>query len=566
MSEKDPLDLAETGDLSKFSKLEATLVHTEVERRPNSISQDGISRHAMTADIGVNELDFDFNLATEHYPLGDLRSLQQVFDAVQYHQHLEREENFTPTTRVECFKADSQGGEWRALDEANMDQLLQSYATNPSPTIKPGPGRNMLVLWVIISRRAQFHTDLSSFLPLVATEGTSYGSRVRMTQRNAKQLLETLQVNPLFMLNMIGRPDYWAPQAHWEADSDGKLLACDLFCQHPRWNLQVQGAPLSVYVRHDITRDLTTYIISHKEFDTSIATLKSILNIALNVTSTVNRPAIFLDGPFDIHTILSTLSFESSKFHVKRFQRFMWTQMNKVEDHLTGLEFSDRAKLGDLTKQLQIMSSNADSHIANADVAIITAKAIRDAHSRLTPSLPQSNPFINQRAEDSISYIISSIEKQRLWFLNYKQRKDNAMSLVYNLVTQQDAINNIQIAHSMKQDSTSMNAIAALTMIFLPGTFAGTVVGAGVFGGAIKETVWLIWVAITVPLTVGVMICWWLYKKGKQPMVKGGTVVEKDKADSTEMGRTNSFRRRRSSVFSSGFSFRRFKTGIGEDI
>ncbi|KAJ5616103.1 hypothetical protein N7537_001217 [Penicillium hordei] len=56
------------------------------------------------------------------------------------------------------------------------------------------------------------------------------------------------------------------------------------------------------------------------------------------------------------------------------------------------------------------------------------------------------------------------------------------MSLVYNLVTQQDASNNIQIAHSMKQDSTPMNAIAALTMVFLPGTFAGTVVGAGVLG------------------------------------------------------------------------------------
>ncbi|KAJ5507662.1 hypothetical protein N7527_009805 [Penicillium freii] len=491
MSElKDPLDLAETGDLSKFSKLEATLVHTEVERRPNSISQDGVNRHAETSDLVINELDFDFDLGTDHYPLGDLRSLQQVFDAVQYHQHLEREENFSLATRVECFKVDSQGGEWRTLDETNMDQLLQvifikpptwnsrlnilkSYATSPLfPTIKPFPGRNMLVF----------------FAPLVPIEGTSYGARILMTQRNAKQLLETLHVNPLFMLDMIGRPDYWAPQTHWEADDKGRLLACDLFCQHPRWNLHTQGAPLSVYVRHDIIRDLTTYIISHKEHDTSITTLKSILNIALNVTSAINKPAVFLDDPFDIHTILSTLSFEASKFHVKRFRRFMWKQMNKVEDHLAGLEISDRDKLGDLTKQLQIMSSSADSHIANADVAIITATAIRNAHSRLIQSLPQSSPFTNQRADDSISYVISSMEKQRIWFLNYKQRKDSTMSLVYNLVTQQDAGNNIQIAHSMKQDSTSMNAIAALTMIFLPGTFAGTVVGAGVFGGAIRET------------------------------------------------------------------------------
>ena len=45
------------------------------------------------------------------------------------------------------------------------------------------------------------------------------------------------------------------------------------------------------------------------------------------------------------------------------------------------------------------------------------------------------------------------------------------MNLVYNLVTQQDAASNIDLAADMKQDSTSMNAIAALTMSFLPGTF-----------------------------------------------------------------------------------------------
>ncbi|KAJ5208876.1 hypothetical protein N7449_003255 [Penicillium cf. viridicatum] len=404
MSElKDPLDLAETGDLSKFSKLEATLVHTEVERRPNSISQDGVNRHAETSDLVVNDLDFGFDLGTDHYPLGDLRSLQQVFDAVQYHQHLEQEENFSLATRVECFKVDSQGGAPSAWN--SQLNISKSYATSPLfLTIKPFPGRNMLVF----------------FAPLVPIEGTSYGTRILMTQRNAKQLLETLHVNPLFMLDMIGRPDYWAPQTHWEADEKGRLLACDLFCQHPRWNLHTQGAPLSVYVRYDIIRDLTTYIISHKEHDTSITTLKSILNIALNVTSAINKPAVFLDDPFDIHTILSTLSFEASKFHVKRFRRFMWKQMNKVDDHLMGLEISDRAKLGDITKQLQIMSSYADSHIANADVAIITAKAIRNAHSRLIPSLPQSSPFTNQRADDSISYVISSMEKQKIWFLNYK--------------------------------------------------------------------------------------------------------------------------------------------------
>lgn len=76
-----------------------------------------------------------------------------------------------------------------------------------------------------------------------------------------------------------------------------------------------------------------------------------------------------------------------------------------------------------------------------------------------------------QEAEDAIKYVIHSMEKQKMLFLNYKSRKDGTMSLVYNLVTQNDAQNNILLSRSMKRDSASMSAIAALTMVFLPGTF-----------------------------------------------------------------------------------------------
>lgn len=315
-------------------------------------------------------------------------------------------------------------------------------------------------------------------------------------------------------------------------------------------------------MRHDVVRDLTTYIISHKEFDTSISTLKSILNIAHRTASSARKSAVFLDDPFDIHVILSTLSFEASKFHVKRFQRFMWQSINKVDDHLGGLETSDRAKLGELTKKLQIISQNADSHLANADVSIITATGIRNAHSRLVKSIRRASPFIHQRTQDSINYVISSVEKQKIWFLNYKQRKDSTMSLVYSLVTQDDAANNIQISHDMKQDSTSMNAIAALTMVFLPGTFVATVVDANIFGDNAKEKAWLVWVTVTVPLTIVVMICWWLYKKFKHPVI--GTKARVQQSDDSVFDEKRSMswsRTSRPRAFSigslSGFSFGR---------
>jgi hypothetical protein len=47
----------------------------------------------------------------------------------------------------------------------------------------------------------------------------------------------------------------------------------------------------------------------------------------VETASTSEKVNVMLGEPFDIAVILSTLSFEASKYHVKRFQRFMWTQV-----------------------------------------------------------------------------------------------------------------------------------------------------------------------------------------------------------------------------------------------
>ncbi|KAL9617088.1 MAG: hypothetical protein Q9160_008118 [Pyrenula sp. 1 TL-2023] len=304
---------------------------------------------------------------------------------------------------------------------------------------------------------------------------------------------------------------------------------------------------------------MTTYIISHKYGDSSIGALRDLLNTAVRATSGIDRGyAPLLDDPFDIHVILSTLSFEASKHHVKRFQRFMWAQINKVDDHLAGLETSDRAKLGELTKQLQVISQNADSHLASADVCIITAKGIRDAHARLSPR--SGNPFTHQQVRDSIDYVVKSMKKQKLWFLNYKNRKDSTMSLVYNLVTQQDAANNIELAADMKQDSTSMSAIATLTMAFLPGTFTASVLGAGVLTSDIgpgihASSVWWIWLVVSVPLTLFVMICWWWYKQKKNQVGVAQTAPSESRPPVRRANSSTSFFGKSRSFSLGGFSF-----------
>lgn len=86
----------------------------------------------------------------------------------------------------------------------------------------------------------------------------------------------------------------------------------------------------------------------------------------------------------------------------------------------------------------------------------------------------------------------------------------NRFSKVFNLVTQQDATTSTAIAEEAKADGAAMKTIAAMTMVFLPGTFLASVFSMRMLDGA----TWQLFVAIVVPLTVAVVGCWWLWISG----------------------------------------------------
>jgi hypothetical protein len=65
-----------------------------------------------------------------------------------------------------------------------------------------------------------------SFVPLVPEKHTSFASRISMTQDNTMDLFKYLNADPSFIMNFLGRPDYWAPQTRWTSDSNGNISAC----------------------------------------------------------------------------------------------------------------------------------------------------------------------------------------------------------------------------------------------------------------------------------------------------------------------------------------------------
>jgi ABC-type transporter Mla subunit MlaD len=146
----------------------------------------------------------------------------------------------------------------------------------------------------------------------------------------------------------------------------------------------------------------------------------------------------------------------------------------RAVDVLSAQEIANRKGLAEVTIELQTISKDVNKLISDIDVASRNLAKMQEALTRLdnacstTSSVPSTH---RQQLVDTLQYLYSSMDKQKMWLHNYRDRKDIAMSLVFNLVTQQDAANNIGVAKGMKRDSSSMNGIALLTMIFLPGTF-----------------------------------------------------------------------------------------------
>ena len=89
-----------------YSRLEATLVATNVALRPMSRQANDVSRHAQAIDLSVDELDFNYTIDIDQYPISRLSSPQELLAAVQYHEHLSKAENFAHTTLIECLSVE----------------------------------------------------------------------------------------------------------------------------------------------------------------------------------------------------------------------------------------------------------------------------------------------------------------------------------------------------------------------------------------------------------------------------------------------------------------------------
>ncbi|OIW29321.1 hypothetical protein CONLIGDRAFT_680170 [Coniochaeta ligniaria NRRL 30616] len=316
-----------------------------------------------------------------------------------------------------------------------------------------------------------------------------WGHKASISSDVVKSIFDKFSIHEGFLMDLLGRPNYWSAVSRIR---DGDAL--EFFCQQPRWSQSQRYdkgkgsaseghvAPCSVYMRHSKATKLTLYIISTSESEGWFQSLLGRVGIVDGAVKCQKSEAIPLaESPFALHAVVSGASLEGSMTYVASVKDRLMAQIKQVNDYsdkqeaaptkrLRRNDSDSRVMLENITKELHLVSQTADSGIANAHMAIKLGEKMLADHATFCMGSEPARAV--RETHDTLEYVRDSFYCQRDWLTTYKARKDTAMNFVFNMVTQQDTATNVDISYKMSSDSSSMNAITILTMVFLPGTFA----------------------------------------------------------------------------------------------
>ncbi|KAJ5224023.1 hypothetical protein N7468_008565 [Penicillium chermesinum] len=148
--------------------------------------------------------------------------------------------------------------------------------------------------------------------------------------------------------------------------------------------------------------------------------------------------------------------------------------------------------------------------------------------SRRYQSPSKIDRYAHERVKDDLLSLRDFCDDRHRLIVNLRQRTNNFITLLYNLITGHDssinlhiATQNATIASEARKDSSSMRIIAAVTLLYLPPTFVCSLFGTNLIaldtskgtnlGGFTISTSWWIYFAFAVPLTAATVcgFLWW---------------------------------------------------------
>ncbi|RGP59666.1 hypothetical protein FLONG3_11137 [Fusarium longipes] len=384
------------------------------------------------------------------------------------------------------------------LSNSHVDVLTVS---GPKSEINYRRDQDDSQVWDILDS-LKLGDDSPTLVALCIKLAKNSSARYKFTPSISKTLLARLctdyNINSNFLLDLFGRPNYWSAVSQVKYDIDKESEVFEFHCQQPRWHhkewydkdktedataSECNKAPCSVYMSYSEAAHRCMYLIVAPDDDIWFSFIGL---IQLGSVSTSNQLVTGHDltkSPFLIHTMIYSIGLEKATEHITHAQDLLMAQLRRVDEYLENLEMSGkqdrdpydsytRETFFSITLELHYVSSLLDIALARSRSAVKQSVKLLQAHEQFCHRTSRGRQCTAaSQTQAAIQYIYDSYVCQDSWLEQFKVRKETAMQLVFNMVTQGDSAINLKTSHRMSQDSSSIYAITILAMVFVPGNF-----------------------------------------------------------------------------------------------
>lgn len=326
--------------------------------------------------------------------------------------------------------------------------------------------------------------------------------QVALNPLTVDYLIQTIGVSPIFFSTMMTIP--------WLLNTGNALLQTFDEEAHPSevlssaqgfFRFSVRGRPAHVWFKHNLMDNTATYIIQ---------------NCPKRVRANLSQNHIL--RPLALETlIIDEVAWNWSKGVVEAAEKLLLYEHLTPHQHVDGLLNSAVHDLHTLSQHFHIMQQELDGIVEQLDYLV-------DVH-RLIMFSGTAQP--KTTVADSLLFLRSRTRNWHRWVHNCQERTNIRINLFFNLATQRDNRTNLKIADlttkiatETQKDSSSMITIAALTLLFLPGTFVAAIFSMPFFQTSSPESgahlsvahSWWLFPAITIPFTILVIGIWSLWR------------------------------------------------------
>ncbi|KAF4555176.1 Hypothetical protein D9617_3g022480 [Elsinoe fawcettii] len=430
----------------------------------------------------------DSSIDVSLYPSSSLSANVAIHDLGYLQRVFANEENFTTATSCDVFEIDQFGtGQWTidATDEIIFDILSGERAC----------------------------TARYLFFKLDSHTASTFGTNISIGMASRQRIFNVLNINPHFATFLLGlyAVNHIPPTGLDVLDEAGNLIAIDFVCQQPRWGFRERIPPISTLSTVSLRSGVVTCITSASPGDPRLNVVRSRLTAAFTASRALPAGLINASSPFMLPCLITHECFMASDYRIVDLASTLFGAVDTI-DESRQVPF-DREVFKDLTFKLHRVSQDADFLVSSVEIGIMMTDAMMQTQGRIAMFSKRHRKVKHQG--DAPAFLRRALQSRQRWLYNAKSKKDTAMTLVYNIVSQQDTEANMAIARDTKNDSSSMKTIAVLTMIFLPASTMASFFGMCFFedgerGFTVDPQVWL-FPAVTIPTTLMVLLIWWIW-------------------------------------------------------